>query len=99
MRVFFLSGASVGVFGTFVGLIIGLAFADNIERIRHWIQSLIGTELFTAEIYFLSQLPAEVDSGEVVTVVTMGLVLSFLATLYPSWRAARLDPVEALRYE
>ena len=99
MRVFFLSGASVGVFGTFAGLILGLAFAENIETIRHWIQTFTGTELFAAEIYFLSQLPAEVDSGEVVTVVSMGLVLSFLATLYPSWRAARLDPVEALRYE
>ncbi|MBN08165.1 MAG: lipoprotein-releasing system transmembrane subunit LolC [Rhodospirillaceae bacterium] len=99
MRVFFLSGASVGIFGTFAGLILGLAFAENIETIRHWIQTLTETELFAAEIYFLSQLPAEVDSGEVVTVVIMGLMLSFLATLYPSWRAARLDPVEALRYE
>ena len=99
MRVFFLSGASVGVFGTFAGLILGLAFAENIETIRHWIQTLTETELFAAEIYFLSQLPAEVDTGEVVTVVIMGLMLSFLATLYPSWRAARLDPVEALRYE
>ena len=60
---------------------------------------MTGTELFAAEIYFLSQLPAEVDSGEVATVVMMGLLLSFLATLYPAWRAARLDPVEALRYE
>ncbi len=98
MRVFFLSGASVGVFGTFTGLILGLAFAENIETIRRWIQTLTGTELFAAEIYFLSQLPAEVNSGEVVTVVIMGLVVSFLATLYPSSRAARLDPVDALRY-
>jgi len=99
MRVFFLSGASVGVIGTIAGFILGLSFAENIETIRQWIQTLTGTELFAAEIYFLSQLPAEVDSGEVATVVIMGLVLSFLATLYPSWRAARLDPVEALRYE
>jgi len=99
MRVFFLSGASVGVIGTIAGFILGLSFAENIETIRQWIQALTGTELFAAEIYFLSQLPAEVDSGEVATVVIMGLVLSFLATLYPSWRAARLDPVEALRYE
>ena len=99
MRVFFLSGASVGVLGTLTGLILGLAFAENIETIRQWIQALTGTELFAAEIYFLSQLPAVVDSGEVATVVIMGLGLSFLATLYPSWRAARLDPVDALRYE
>ena len=76
-----------------------MAFADNIETVRQWIQGLTGTELFAAEIYFLSQLPAVVDPAEVTAVVLMGLGLSFLATLYPSWRAARLDPAEALRYE
>ena len=90
---------SVGVAGTLVGSILGIAFAANIETIRGWIQKLTGTELFSAEIYFLSQLPAELDSAEVGTVVMMSLALSFLATLYPSWRAARLDPVEALRFE
>ncbi|MAF47296.1 MAG: lipoprotein-releasing ABC transporter permease subunit [Rhodospirillales bacterium] len=99
MRVFFLSGASVGVIGTFFGLGLGLAFAENIETIRQWLQGLTGTELFAAEIYFLSHLPAIVDPGEVTAVVLMGLGLSILATIYPSWRAARLDPVEALRYE
>ena len=99
MRVFFLSGASVGVIGTLGGFVLGLSFAENIETIRQWIQGLTGTELFAAEIYFLSQLPAVVDPTEVTTVVLMGLGLSFLATIYPSWRAARLDPVEALRYE
>ena len=99
MRVFFLAGASIGTIGTLVGFILGLSFAANIESIRQWIQGLTGTDLFAAEIYFLSQLPAVVDPSEVVTVVLMGLALSFLATLYPSWRAARLDPAEALRYE
>ncbi len=99
MRVFFIAGASVGTIGTMVGFGLGLAFAENIEVIRQWIQGLTGTELFAAEIYFLSQLPAVVDPAEVVAVVLMGLGLSFLATLYPSWRAARLDPAEALRYE
>jgi len=99
MRIFLLSGATIGVVGTLAGFGLGLAFADNIEIIRRWIQALTGTELFAPEIYFLSQLPAKVDPGEVATVVIMALVLSFLATLYPSWRAARLDPVEALRYE
>jgi lipoprotein-releasing system permease protein len=99
MRIFFIAGASVGTIGTMTGFGLGLAFAQNIESIRQWIQGLTGSELFAAEIYFLSQLPAIVDFGEVVTVVTMGLVLSFLATIYPSWRAARLDPAEALRYE
>ncbi len=99
MRIFFLSGASVGIIGTFAGFGLGLAFTDNIETIRQWIQTLTGSELFAAEIYFLSQLPAVVDPKEVMVVVLMGLGLSFLATLYPSWRAARLDPAEALRYE
>ena len=99
MRVFFLAGASIGTIGTLVGFILGLSFAANIESIRQWIQGLTGTDLFAAEIYFLSQLPAVVDPSEVMTVVLMGLALSFLATLYPSWRAARLDPAEALRYE
>ena len=99
MRIFFLSGASIGMVGTLAGFGLGLAFADNIEIIRQWIQGLTGAQLFAPEIYFLSQLPAKVDPGEVATVVIMALVLSFLATLYPSWRAARLDPVEALRYE
>ena len=85
--------------GTIAGFALGTTFAANIETIRQWIQGLTGTELFAAEIYFLSRLPAVIDPMEVVTVVAMGLSLSFLATLYPSWRAARTDPAEALRYE
>jgi lipoprotein-releasing system permease protein len=99
MRIFFLSGAAVGVIGTFAGVALGLAFALNIEAIRQFLQKFTGTDLFNSEIYFLSQLPAKVDSLEVLLVVAMALGLSFLATIYPSWRAARLDPVEALRYE
>jgi len=99
MRVFFIVGASIGVVGALSGTILGLLFARNIETLRRALESLTGTDLFAAEIYFLSQLPAEVDSGEVVMVVCMALGLSILATLYPSWRASRLDPVEALRNE
>jgi lipoprotein-releasing system permease protein len=99
LRIFFLAGASVGVVGTVAGTILGVAFATNIENIRQFIQSIIGRELFAAEIYFLTQLPARVETREVVTVVLMALGLSFAATIYPAWRAAKLDPVEALRYE
>jgi lipoprotein-releasing system permease protein len=99
MRIFMLTGASIGIMGTFVGAAIGIAFAMNIEAIRQFLESLTGTELFAEEIYFLSQLPAVIDWGEVTTVIVMALGLSILATIYPAWRAARLDPVEALRYE
>jgi lipoprotein-releasing system permease protein len=99
LRIFFLSGASIGVIGTVFGLVLGVAFADNIEAIRQVLQHMTGTELFSAEIYFLSQLPAEIDWAEVTRVVLMALGLSFGATIYPAWRAAKLDPVEALRYE
>ena len=99
MRVFLISGASIGVIGTILGFLIGVVFCANIEGIRQFLSSLTGTTLFNPEIYFLSRMPAEMDPGEVVSVVLMALGLTLLATLYPSWRAARLDPVEALRYE
>ena len=99
LRIFMLSGASIGVVGTLAGLALGVVFTDNIEAIREFVQNIVGVNLFSAEIYFFTRIPARIDWDEVGTVVAMALALSFLATLYPSWRAARLDPVEALRYE
>ena len=99
MRVFLITGASIGVVGTLFGFLLGLVICLNIESIRQFLSWLLNTELFSPELYFLSRLPAEVDVGETTAVVVMALTLSLLATLYPSWRAARLDPVEALRYE
>ena len=98
-RVFFLTGASIGVAGTLAGLGLGLLFTENIEHIQRWLEAATGTELWNPEIRFLTSMPAVVDWNEVVAVVGMALGLSLLATFYPSWRAARLDPVEALRYE
>lgn len=97
MRVFLITGTAIGFSGTFAGLVLGLLFAENIETIRTWLNAMLHTNLFPAEFYFLSKLPSVVDPGDVTTVVVMTLVLSLLATLYPSWQAARLDPVEALR--
>jgi lipoprotein-releasing system permease protein len=99
MRVFLITGASIGVVGTIVGFLLGVIICLNIESIRQFLSWLTNTELFSPELYFLSHLPADMDSGETTAVVVMALMLSLLATLYPSWRAARLDPVEALRYE
>jgi lipoprotein-releasing system permease protein len=99
MRVFFITGASIGVVGTLAGLFLGILVCLNIETIRQFVSFLTSTNLFSPELYYLSQLPAEIDTNEVTTVVLMALTLSVIATLYPSWRASRLDPVEALRYE
>ncbi len=99
MKVFFLDGAFIGFVGTFLGVVLGLLFCDNIENIRQFLQSLAGRDLFAAEIYFLSKLPAKVDGEVVMAVAGISLLLSFLATLYPAYRAAKMDPVEALRYE
>ena len=97
LRIFVMCGAFVGVVGTAVGALLGVAFCLNIERIRHGLESLTGTNLFNPEVYFLSQLPAVLDWREVAQIVALALVLSLLATVYPSFRAARTDPVEALR--
>jgi lipoprotein-releasing system permease protein len=99
MRVFLITGAAIGVVGTVVGFLVGTVVCLNIEEIRRFLSWLTNTNLFPPELYFLSQLPADMDAKETTAVLIMALGLSLLATLYPSWRAARLDPVEALRYE
>ncbi len=99
MRIFLVTGSSIGIVGTLVGFAIGLLVCLNIEEIRRFVSWLTSTQLFPPELYYLSRLPARIDSGETTMVIGMALFLSFVATLYPAWRAARLDPVEALRYE
>ncbi|MED5314350.1 MAG: FtsX-like permease family protein, partial [Pseudomonadota bacterium] len=99
MRVFLMTGASIGVVGTMVGTVLGLLFCWKIGSIQGFIEGISGADLFAAEIYFLSTLPAKVDPAEVGFVIAMALGLSFLASLYPAWRAGRIAPAEVLRHE
>jgi lipoprotein-releasing system permease protein len=99
MRIFVMTGAAIGVTGTLAGVALGILVCLNVESIRQFFSWLSGTTLFNPELYFLSQLPAEMSFGETFSVILMALALSLLATIFPAWRAARLDPVEALRYE
>ena len=97
LRIFLIVGLSIGVVGTVLGFILGTVITLNIEAIRQGISRLLNMELFSPELYFLSQLPADMDSVETAVVVAMALVLSLLATIYPAWKAARTDPVVALK--
>ena len=99
MRIFFMTGATIGTVGTFAGVLLGVVVCLNIESIRQFFSWVSGTVLFDPELYFLSQLPADMNMSETVSVVVMALSLSFMATIFPAWRASRLDPVQALRYE
>tara|TARA_B100000949_G_scaffold229899_1_gene239481 strand:- start:496 stop:1722 length:1227 start_codon:yes stop_codon:yes gene_type:complete len=99
MRIFFMTGAAIGVAGTFAGFILGVIVCLNVESIRQFFSWVSGTVVFDPELYFLSQLPADMETGETLTVLIVALGLSLVATLIPSWRASRLDPVQALRYE
>jgi lipoprotein-releasing system permease protein len=99
MRVFLITGASIGVVGTIAGLILGVVFCWNIDGIKNFVSWVTGTTVFDPSIYYLTKLPADIDPRETAGIVAMAFALSVLATIYPSWKASKLDPVEALRYE
>jgi lipoprotein-releasing system permease protein len=99
LRIFFMSGAAIGVLGTLAGLIVGVLFCAYIKQIQAFVQWVTGTDVFSADVYFLSHIPAQIDWVEVSGIMAAALAMSFLAVLFPAWRASRIDPVEALRYE
>ena len=99
MRVFLITGASIGIVGTIAGLILGIVFCWNIDAIKDFVSWVTGTTVFDPSIYYLTKLPAKINPKETAGIVAMAFALSVLATIYPSWKASKLDPVEALRYE
>jgi len=99
LRIFLMCGAFVGVSGTVIGTLLGIVVCRNIVAIQHIIEQISGGKVFDSSVFMLTELPSSIDWGDVARVVALGLALSLLATLYPSWRAARTDPVEALRHE
>ncbi|MEM7284646.1 MAG: FtsX-like permease family protein, partial [Pseudomonadota bacterium] len=99
MGTFLVQGTLVGVIGTLLGLVMGLLLALQAEPIVSWLEGILATELVSSEVYFLSSLPSEIRVSDVVTICLTAIVLSILSTLYPSWRAARVQPAEALRYD
>jgi lipoprotein-releasing system permease protein len=99
LRIFFIAGAAIGVAGTITGLVLGLVFCLNIGAIQHFLEGLFQVRLFDADVYMLDAIPAEVDPMDVVWVTLWSVFMSCVASLLPSWRAAKMDPVEALRYE
>jgi lipoprotein-releasing system permease protein len=99
LKIFLICGSSIGVFGTLLGLLIGLVFSANINNIKLWLESITDSTLFNPAIYFLSTLPSKILLSDVLMITSMSLILSFLATIYPAYKASKANPAEILRYE
>ena len=99
IRIFVLTGSIIGLLGTFTGTILGIVISSNIEAIRNFLTNILGSELFSAEIYFLSKLPSNININEVIMVIFVSIFLTLLASIFPAWKASRISPAEALRYE
>ncbi|NTV94670.1 MAG: lipoprotein-releasing ABC transporter permease subunit [Thiobacillus sp.] len=99
MKVFMVQGSLIGVIGTVIGVTLGILLALNVETVVPFIERAVGIDLFPADVYYISELPSKVIWSDVATIAGVSLLLAFLATLYPSWRASRVQPAEALRYE
>lgn len=99
MGVFMVQGATVGVIGTGAGLLLGLAIAFNIDTLVPALERLLGAQFLPQDIYLINRMPSDPQRGDIVPIAVISLLLSFVATLYPSWRASRVNPAEALRYE
>ena len=99
MRIFFITGSSIGLIGTAIGILLGTVIAAHVENINQWLSRWVGVNIFPSDAYFVSEIPSRIDSGDLLFIACLSLILSFLSTLYPSWRAASLEPAEVLRYE
>jgi lipoprotein-releasing system permease protein len=98
MHTFFFCGALLGIVGTTLGVTIGMTIAANLDEIRKFLEKLLGITLFPAD-FWLTKVPAVLLKSDIISTIVLSISLSLLATLYPSWRAAKMKPVEALRYE
>jgi lipoprotein-releasing system permease protein len=99
LRIFIIEGGVIGVVGTFFGTVIGLATALNLEKVSGFVEGLFGFKILPSDVYYIDKLPSQVNPLDIGLIVMTAILISLLATLYPSWRASRLDPAEALRYE
>lgn len=99
IRIFMLTGSIIGIIGTIIGAILGTIVSINIETIRNFVSSLFGQELFSPQIYFLSTLPSNINFNEVLIVMGLSISLTLIASMFPAWKASKISPAEALRYE